>query len=524
VRPWLARVLANFTRSGSRTDRRRRVRELRAAEDEAAAPGADELLVRHEAARLVAALVSELREPHRGLVLLRFAEGLTPKEIAARRGVPEGTIRRQSKEALDQLRAAVAAHYQRDARDWRAALAPFVGVAGREDALFWKGVVLMTVKSKIALGVGAVAVVLVLLALVRGRSPVAEQAPAGTAALPVAGQVGGTAPTATTPSASPGATAPAAPPSFTTAPAVDPPRCPEKLAELRAQASRQALLSPAAFERARPNPRTESEIAPIVERVIGKLPGKPSYQVECRASVCRVGAVTDPAAGREQPRWLRALEQDADFAKLRGANRSARAETVPTKDALSGAKLLQHWIYFNVPLAAGEEHPFEASANATSCGERVAAMEKALDEHRDESLRRKVDEAERQRRFLTMPLNEALTRKLEAAFRPLSADENGVPRGKWECRGQADCRWRGPAGVMKAIDPPRLTEALGSEGLSADRVMARVDSKDDASGSKDGEAELNIHLGDKNKAPPTGEERRSQVMRVETVTPERAPQ
>src|SRR4029453_3571650 len=68
VRPWLARVLANFTRSEHRAEGRRRQRETEVAAAELPhAPAADDLLVRHEAARVVAGLVSGLREPHRTL-------------------------------------------------------------------------------------------------------------------------------------------------------------------------------------------------------------------------------------------------------------------------------------------------------------------------------------------------------------------------------------------------------------------------------------------------------------------------
>src|SRR3954471_19263588 len=66
VRPWLARVLANFTRSEHRAGGRRRKRETEVARAPLPdAPAADDLLVRHEAARVVAGLVSGLREPHR---------------------------------------------------------------------------------------------------------------------------------------------------------------------------------------------------------------------------------------------------------------------------------------------------------------------------------------------------------------------------------------------------------------------------------------------------------------------------
>jgi RNA polymerase sigma factor (sigma-70 family) len=347
VRPWLARVLANFTRSGHRSEVRRRRRETEVATDQGqageSAPGADELLERHEAARVVAGLVSGLGEPHRGLVLLRFAEGLTPKEIARRQGVPEGTVRRQFKEALDQLRAAVAAHYDRDARDWRLSLVPLVRADGGNEALAGalKGIASMAVKSKmkVALGLGLAA----LLALVAtgwrwwpddpdGDSATAAKdseakvqrrssSSSASSASPPGGEPG--------PPGSPGA-APA-PPTFTVRAEADWPGCQDQLTTLRAQASGRALLSPAAFESAPPSPRTEREVTPIVAAVMARLPGEPSYQLECRPSLCRIGSVTDPA-DRAQPRpgcagWgrTRHSRRCGGTPGARASNRSPRA-------------------------------------------------------------------------------------------------------------------------------------------------------------------------------------------------------
>jgi RNA polymerase sigma factor (sigma-70 family) len=533
VRPWLARVLANLTRSDRRAELRRRSRETAlASQDAEAPPGADDLLVRHEAARVVAGLVSALREPHRGLVLLRFAEGLTPKQIAVQRRAPEGTIRRQLKEAVDQLRGAVAAHYQRDARDWRRALLPLAGLDRPRAAPTgaWTEGALIMAKSKTGLGVAAAAVLLaVVLALLRWGAGGRDRQPeaAAVASQPMARQgegrervlrerggappAGGTAPTVP---------APAPPPKLSAIAPADPSGCPARLAELRARASQRALLSPAAFDGARPSPTSERQVAPIVERVIGKLPDKPSYQLECRASVCRVGAVTDPTASREPPRWLQALSKDEELTALRGSNQSTRAESVSTRDALTSAALLQHWIYFTVPLAAGEEHPFEASANATTCGERVAAIQRALDEQRDRDQQRRQDEKQRLQQFQAMPVNVELTRRIEAALRPVMEGKAGGLAGVWECRGQRECRWRGPAGAARAATPPELSAALATQGLSADQVMARLRGpKDD--GSKEPEAELTLRLGDGDKperGPTAGG--RSQVIQVERTTAE----
>ena len=157
LRPWLARVLANFAHDARRSEGRRQTREAAAIQnDVGAAPAADQLLERHEAARVVAGLVSRLREPHRTLVLLRFAEGVAPVDIARRRGLAEGTVRRQLKEAVDQLRAGVTAHYGDGRRDWRMALAPLAGMSPGRVVRPWEEVLWMTAKTKIGLAVAAV--------------------------------------------------------------------------------------------------------------------------------------------------------------------------------------------------------------------------------------------------------------------------------------------------------------------------------------------------------------------------------
>ena len=500
VRPWLARVLANFTRSDRRTEQRRRKREQAvAAQDHEAVPGADELLLRHEAAHVVSGLVSRLREPHRGLVLLRFAEGLTSGEIARRQSVPEGTVRRQLKEALDELRAAVAAHYGRDARDWRLALVPLLRPGRADEALVgaWKEVALMAMKSKtkVLLTIG----VAVLLALVVARSgfwPANRELTAEQPAMGGGPARGSAAQADPVHPAQGAATAvrSAQPPVFTGGQATpEPADCPARLAELRGLAARRTLVSPGAFASAKPSPATERQIAPIVEQMMSARANKPSYQLECRASLCRVSVVTDPDDDRGPPTWLRDLGKNGAFAALRGPNRSARVESAPTRDALTGAALLQHSVYFSVPLAAGEEHPFEASANATTCAERVAAMQKALEEQGDEEQRQRSDHAQRQRQFQAMPVNPELTRRVERAFRPLMQVDAGAPIGAWQCRGERECRWQGPPSAARLFDR-RVDEALATQGLAAEQVMARIQAK--PPGTEASEAEVLLRLGD----------------------------
>lgn len=83
-----------------------------------ATPSSDELLERHEAQQLLARLVGELGEPYRSTILLRYAEGLEPTEIAHRQGVPAGTVRWRVKEGLARLRAELDEAHGGDRRAW----------------------------------------------------------------------------------------------------------------------------------------------------------------------------------------------------------------------------------------------------------------------------------------------------------------------------------------------------------------------------------------------------------------------
>lgn len=123
LRPWLVRVVTNLTRMQARSRKRREIREA-ATEDVDPVTQPDELVQRVELQRLVAGEVLALAEPYRTTVLLHFFEELSSAEIARRTGVPEGTVRRRLKTALDELRARLDT---RDRRSGLAALAPLAG-------------------------------------------------------------------------------------------------------------------------------------------------------------------------------------------------------------------------------------------------------------------------------------------------------------------------------------------------------------------------------------------------------------
>ena len=123
-RPWLGRVMLNLARMRARSQKRRVGREEKTADLVQPEVRPDDLVERVELQQLVASEVLALEEPYRSTVLLRYFEELSCAEIARRLEVPEGTVRRRLKVALDHLRGRIGAKR----RSGLLALAPLAGV------------------------------------------------------------------------------------------------------------------------------------------------------------------------------------------------------------------------------------------------------------------------------------------------------------------------------------------------------------------------------------------------------------
>lgn len=125
IRPWLTRVVVNLSRMQARARRRREAREA-ATSIADVVPDPETLVERVELQRLIAGEVLQLKEPYRSTVLLHFFEELSCADIARRCGLPEGTVRRRLKVALDELRARIDAEDPKSGRV--ALLAPLAGM------------------------------------------------------------------------------------------------------------------------------------------------------------------------------------------------------------------------------------------------------------------------------------------------------------------------------------------------------------------------------------------------------------
>ncbi|MEP6865518.1 MAG: sigma-70 family RNA polymerase sigma factor [Deltaproteobacteria bacterium] len=121
LRPWLSRIVNNVVRSRRRGEARRQVRELASEVPSVATPA--DLAERVATQRAVADEVLALGEPYRAVVLLFYVDGLPTRDIAARLGVPDGTVRRRLKIARDLLKQRLSERRDAPRGGWLLALA-----------------------------------------------------------------------------------------------------------------------------------------------------------------------------------------------------------------------------------------------------------------------------------------------------------------------------------------------------------------------------------------------------------------
>jgi len=119
LRAWLRAIARNVVRQRVRSDVARSRRERRSAcpegEDSDSAP---DVLERAELHRRAMNAVLALEEPYRTTILLRYVDDWSPAEIAARRGLPAGTVRSRLKRGLDQVRDRLDREHGGDRRAW----------------------------------------------------------------------------------------------------------------------------------------------------------------------------------------------------------------------------------------------------------------------------------------------------------------------------------------------------------------------------------------------------------------------
>ncbi|MEM7204360.1 MAG: sigma-70 family RNA polymerase sigma factor [Planctomycetota bacterium] len=103
AKAWLAQAARNLALEKRRSAGRRRRREHVAARDEVL-PATDAMVERLQAQRRVADAITDLEEPYRTALLLRFFEELPPREVARRLGLPSSTVRSRIQRGIERLR------------------------------------------------------------------------------------------------------------------------------------------------------------------------------------------------------------------------------------------------------------------------------------------------------------------------------------------------------------------------------------------------------------------------------------
>lgn len=122
VRAWFRTVLRRLATGSFHTRNQRVARERQAALHEHV-ESVEELVSRVDLQRRLALLATNLPEPYRETILLRYFEGLEPQDIAGRLQVPAATIRTRVRRGLEQLRQRLD-HVHGERATWQAALLP----------------------------------------------------------------------------------------------------------------------------------------------------------------------------------------------------------------------------------------------------------------------------------------------------------------------------------------------------------------------------------------------------------------
>ena len=318
-RAWLFKVLVNRARSRARADGRRRAREVAAGAwaDRPATP--EESASRTELHQMLAGFISELPEPYRHVVYLRYFEDREPSEIARLLDTPAGTVRWRLKEALTRLRARLDERHAGDRRIWVGLLQPIATPWPRRSTQripAWAGVGSMAL-----LGLAAAGYLMIgdggsrppgepLVGLhedsARNEIPGAPQLPRLAAALPFAAE-------------------------DRSCPGVEP---------IRAEVARlNRLLDPwriptEIFAEGEPNAILEARARPLFQELFRGAAQGCRHSVSCRATVCEITVLTPHGLSRSacQPRpMIKGLREYLSSGISSGGG-SAR----PTFDHLEG--------------------------------------------------------------------------------------------------------------------------------------------------------------------------------------------
>jgi RNA polymerase sigma factor (sigma-70 family) len=129
---WLRGIARNLIRTTRRTDARRARRETGAAHSDLV-PSTSESVMKLERLRELLDVVSALREPIRQAIILRYFDGLMPREIAQQLSISVETVKDRLHTGLRLLRSALDERHGGSRSSWQTAfawLAPEIAHAG----------------------------------------------------------------------------------------------------------------------------------------------------------------------------------------------------------------------------------------------------------------------------------------------------------------------------------------------------------------------------------------------------------
>jgi RNA polymerase sigma-70 factor (ECF subfamily) len=126
LRPWIARVATNAALRRRRAEQRRALHERAAARRDPVVPSASELAEARDTLSVMVGELSELAEPLRSVVTMRYLRELSSTEIARQLGIPAGTVRWRLQEGLARLRARLDARFGSRHR-WASCLVTVLG-------------------------------------------------------------------------------------------------------------------------------------------------------------------------------------------------------------------------------------------------------------------------------------------------------------------------------------------------------------------------------------------------------------
>src|SRR4029079_1179825 len=124
---WLGTVMRNVARDWRLRASRREKRE-RATARSGQRPPLQQVIERQELQQRVVAALARLPEAHASALVLRYFDGLPPREIASRPAVPVETVKKRLTRGLAELRRELDGTFEGGRAGWTAALPLLAGV------------------------------------------------------------------------------------------------------------------------------------------------------------------------------------------------------------------------------------------------------------------------------------------------------------------------------------------------------------------------------------------------------------